>query len=64
MKKCSLLFVAIIGLMTPLNAQWKWTLHAETGLNKQDVSAVTSLVQQNELIEKRIGNLRQVVVWS
>jgi hypothetical protein len=52
MKKFSLLLVAFLGLMTPLHAQWKWTLHAETGLNKQDVAAVTSLVQQNELDPK------------
>ena len=37
---------------TQANAQWKWTLHAETGLNKQDVSAVSTLVQQNELDPK------------
>ena len=37
---------------TQANAQWKWTLHAETGLNKQDVSAVSNLVQQNELDPK------------
>ena len=39
-------------ISTQANAQWKWTLHAETGLNKQDVSAVSSLVQQNELDPK------------
>ena len=39
-------------ISTQANAQWKWTIHAETGLNKQDVSAVSSLVQQNELDPK------------
>jgi hypothetical protein len=39
-------------ISTQANAQWKWTLHAETGLNKQDVSAISSLVQQNELDPK------------
>jgi hypothetical protein len=45
---CSVFFFGVV----QLNAQWKWTLHAETGLNKQDVSAVTNLIDQNELDPK------------
>jgi hypothetical protein len=46
------IIIFCILLSTQANAQWKWTLHAETGLNKQDVSAVNTLVQQNELDPK------------
>lgn len=52
MNRLSLLFFAFVFSVVQLNAQWKWTLHAETGLNKQDVSAVSNLVQQNELDPK------------
>jgi hypothetical protein len=52
MIKGTLLFIVLICTAVQLNAQWKWTLHAETGLNKQDVSAVSNLVQQNELDPK------------
>ena len=52
MKKIPLLFGVFFLVVFHSNAQWKWTLHAETGLNKQDVSAVTNLVQQNELDPK------------
>ncbi len=49
-KLWKVLFCVLISAQ--VNAQWKWTLHAETGLNKQDVSAVSNLVQQNELDPK------------
>ena len=52
MRRLSLLFGTLFLVVVQLNAQWKWTLHAETGLNKQDVSAVSNLVQQNELDPK------------
>ncbi len=52
MSRFILLFGAFFLIGFQSNAQWKWTLHAETGLNKQDVSAVTNLVQQNELDPK------------
>lgn len=46
----NLLFCILLSVHA--NAQWKWTLHAETGLNKQDVSAIGNLIQQNELHPK------------
>ncbi|MFM6934214.1 MAG: outer membrane beta-barrel protein [Flavobacteriales bacterium] len=52
MHRLSLLIGLFFTAAMQLNAQVKWTLHAETGLNKQDVSAVTNLVQQNELNPK------------
>jgi hypothetical protein len=51
MHRLSLLF-GIFFLVFQSKAQWKWTLHTETGLNRQDVSAVSNLVQQNELDPK------------
>lgn len=52
MNRLSLFFFALFFGVVKLNAQWKWTLHAETGLNKQDVSAVSNLIEQNELDPK------------